>query len=103
MLIGVHAHVVHPIAQGSLEVRRHSGVEPPAAPARGRNRGFDVGVHQAAGENALTLLHARDESREVAIADPARRALETAAHVVHGLRRDHVGDGNRARPLSILL
>ena len=75
VLVGVHAHVGDRAAERRAELLRERRVErAPAAADRG-DRGLHDRVRDAARQDALAVVHARDDLAEAAVAD-ARRQLQ---------------------------
>ena len=99
----VDADVLHRLAEGAFEVGPHTGVEPPSTAPRRCDRRLDVGMHEAARQDPLAILHPGDQLGEVPVPDLARGALEPSAAVVNALARHNFRRGDRARPLDILL
>ena len=69
LIVGVHPDVVERIAERADGGTGEVAIERAPAPARSCDRGFDVGVHHSAGEDAIAVLHAGDNLREAAVAD----------------------------------
>src|ERR1700753_665730 len=68
MVIVMNAHVPQRLAVGSADVGGHSSVQAASAATGGGDGRFDIGMHEAATEDALALTHPGDDSRQLAIA-----------------------------------
>ena len=78
VVVGVDADVVERVPERLPELAGHAGVQLPAAAARRRDRGLHVRMDEAAGQNPLAVMHARDKLREPTIAHISRGALRPA-------------------------